>query len=284
MLVSSLVALALFASGYATQPHPHRIDDTIEGAHIHIEAEQSFVFIPSTCFALSWDTENIDSIYVNGEGTVGIGTRRVCPWDSQDLSVRIRLPSGRELIYSGLTVVLLTTWWFWVLMAGAVLLVYWFVRTLARYQSQQPVHPVVPIGSLWLMTLAGTALCTRLPAAGAITTTFAFLAFLALPGALTAELLRVRERWSRIQTAAISAVLGIAEAVIAGRIALAVGLPVTMFAGVARAVGPGQDRDADPAPDDHTRAACAAHIRHGASDRRCAVCGSGGARAGAGYP
>lgn len=231
-LAASLVALALLAAGYVTQPRPHRIDDIVEGAHIHIEAEQSFVFIPSTCFALRWDTENIDSIYVNGEGTVGIGTQRVCPWESQDVSVRIRLPSGRELVYSGLTVVLLTTWWFWPVMAGAVYVVYWLGRTLARYQSQQVVHPAVQIGSLWLIMLTSTVLCAQLPASGVITTTFAFLAFLALPGALTAELLRVRERWSRIQTAAISAMLGIAEAVLIGRLAVYVGMPVTVFAGL----------------------------------------------------
>lgn len=240
VLAASLIALALFAAGYVTQPHPHRIDDTIEGARIHIGAEQSLVFIPSTCFVLSWDTANIDSIYVNGEGTVGTGTRRVCPWDGQDVSVRIRLPSGTELVYSGLTVVLLTTWWFWPVMAGAVCFVYWLGRTLARYQAQEPVHPAAWIGSLWLMALAGIVLCAKLPASGAITTTFAFLAFLALPGALTAELLRVRERWSRIQTAAISAVLGIAEAVIIGRIAVYVGMSVTLFAGLLVLLGLGK--------------------------------------------
>ncbi|MFN8499666.1 MAG: hypothetical protein U0641_17575 [Anaerolineae bacterium] len=56
------------------------------------------VIFAGNCTTLNWSTANIDSVFLNGEGVVGNGSRRVCPTETTtyELEVRLRNNAGVE--------------------------------------------------------------------------------------------------------------------------------------------------------------------------------------------
>lgn len=67
-------------------------------AEIHITVD-NVTLNYGQCTTIRWQTEHIDSIYFENEGTVGDGERQVCPQANTTYTIRVRLRDGTELLY-----------------------------------------------------------------------------------------------------------------------------------------------------------------------------------------
>lgn len=67
-------------------------------AEIHITID-NVTLDYGECTTIRWQTNNIDSIYFENEGVVGVSERQVCPQANTTYTIRVRLRDGRELQY-----------------------------------------------------------------------------------------------------------------------------------------------------------------------------------------
>jgi lysophospholipase L1-like esterase len=65
------------------------IQQSENGSPLFFAADRRLVLKPSDCVTVRWEVENIDSIYLNGEGVVGAGEQPVCV--SQDVTPVFRV-------------------------------------------------------------------------------------------------------------------------------------------------------------------------------------------------
>lgn len=109
------------------------------------------------------------------------------------------------------------------------------VVELDRYTSERQLLIARPT-ALWAVTLALCWTLVALVLSGRllfaedkIQLTLVFAALYAYPGFLTAEILRLRTHWSRVQTLALACGIGVAEALLIGQAALTLELPTTVL-------------------------------------------------------
>lgn len=90
-------------------------------------------------------------------------------------------------------------------------------------------EPWIWVVGVWVAALLLGA--SRIPAIhSTLRVSAAFVGLIAIPGWLTGEILLLRQRWSRVQSIALELVLGLMEALIAGQVAVLVGLPTLVLA------------------------------------------------------
>ncbi len=67
-------------------------------AEIHITVD-NVTLEYGQCTIIRWQTDNIDSIYFDNEGVVGVSERQVCPQANTTYTIRVRLRDGTEMSY-----------------------------------------------------------------------------------------------------------------------------------------------------------------------------------------
>ena len=80
---------------------PIRVNPAPE-ARIEFWADD-FVVTQGSCTTLRWRVENIDSVFLDGQGVAGNDTRRVCPQDDTTYTLQVRLRDG-STVYRQVTV------------------------------------------------------------------------------------------------------------------------------------------------------------------------------------
>ncbi len=139
-------------------PSVYTIDTTVQDAQIYIAADKTVVAQKWDCVTLSWQLQNISSVYLAGMGTVGEASQQLCnlhspmtmtvnfhDGTSQDFLINIEflLPFGQPAQMLVLSMCLLIA-------AISVRYIYLIVRYFSnkRHQSNTPLHNLTPQSSL----------------------------------------------------------------------------------------------------------------------------------------
>jgi hypothetical protein len=59
-------------------PQPDRVDEDEQNADVFFEVSPSYIWLPGSCFRVSWQLENIDAVWLHGKGRGGNESAVVC--------------------------------------------------------------------------------------------------------------------------------------------------------------------------------------------------------------
>ena len=79
LVVLILVLLIVLLLAIASTPSPD-IDAKYNEATVHIKVDRAWVFVPGQCVTVSWNLEEIQSLYIDGEGNIDWGEEKLLPY------------------------------------------------------------------------------------------------------------------------------------------------------------------------------------------------------------
>jgi 4-amino-4-deoxy-L-arabinose transferase-like glycosyltransferase len=83
VIVVALVALQVYGV-------PQTIDTTNGEATIHFTADRTWRLLADTCFTVSWQVEQTNALYLNGDGKIGYGEETLCDTNAARLTLDLR--------------------------------------------------------------------------------------------------------------------------------------------------------------------------------------------------
>ncbi len=93
-IVLALLILLLAVVVAANSPIP-AIEQQYGDTTLHFTADRAWALFPGDCVKISWQTEGIESLHVEGRGEIGWGERTFCPQiNAKSARFEVRTPDG----------------------------------------------------------------------------------------------------------------------------------------------------------------------------------------------
>jgi hypothetical protein len=132
--IGSSVLLAIMAFWLLTSAQPLQIEAMVDTAHVVFSTDYQAVLFGGGCVTVRWHTEYIKEIYLNGEGQIGNGERRLCIVPDAVPTLTVRFVDGTTRSYT-LPVRIIVSSPVFQVAAGSLLLGFWLILQLSPVLS-----------------------------------------------------------------------------------------------------------------------------------------------------
>jgi hypothetical protein len=146
LILAALIVVALLVLAFAPIPLTLRADD--HDADLTFNASRQFVWGAGTCVTVTWNTERIDSIYLDGEPVIGFGEETACVNPAAMPTFTVNFPNTAEETYTIQPIILSQTGWFYGL--GALAFVLAMLAIVPRRTAGR-VARSVELAAIWII-------------------------------------------------------------------------------------------------------------------------------------
>lgn len=139
------------ALGWLYLPAPLALETVEADAEIFFAVNKSYVFLPQDCIQVHWTVENIQAVYVNGQGQIGSGILPHCLDEFTPPTLEVQLTNGETTRYELPVTVLSHSPLFWLFIGLVLLLCAYLIRAYWPRIKQAPRVRTVALAALWVI-------------------------------------------------------------------------------------------------------------------------------------